>query len=166
MPSGTAGDNHPEIGRITAETVRTTYPGPDDWHRLALYGNGDFIDAAAWREIVMQPDCDRATALAIFWKMSPDYYAQFPDRAAVPEVNRAGYDLIELIRERWQAGVYRRGELAFDLEADAWPVDFDELRQRYGARVDRLIPPAMRVSLPGRRLTQTGFRAPGVFGSD
>ncbi len=141
------------------------YPHPDDWHRLALYGNRDFVDDAVWRDIAMQPDCDRATALAIFWMAQPDYFAEFADRAAVPDVDRASYDLITLIRERWQAGAYRRGELAFAPESDVSPVDLEGLRRRYGGRVDQLMPPEMRVKLEGRRLPRAGFHAPGVLGS-
>jgi len=153
------------VDRITVENVRSIYPRPDDWHRLALYGNWDFVDEAVWREIAMEPDCDRATALAIFWKAQPEYFAEFTDQAAVPEINRASYDLINLIRERWQTGAYRRGELAFDPESDAWPVELEGLRQRYGGRVDQLMPADMRVRLEGRRLPRAGFHTPGVFGS-
>ncbi len=159
--SGTGDDRRFQVERITAETLRLAYPSPDDWHRLALYGNWDFIDPAAWREIAMQPDCDRATALTIFWKASPEYYVQFPNRAAVPEVNRIDFDLINLIRERWQAGAYGRANLAFDPETDAGPVNFEDLRWQYGVRVDQLMPADMRVTLRGRRLPRTGFHAPG-----
>lgn len=154
----------PQSHRVSAATLRVAYPGPDDWHRLALYGNWDFIEKSAWREIVAQSDCDRATALAIFWKASPEYYAQFVDRSAVPAINRDDYDLIVLIRDRWQAGAYSRAELAFDPDVDAWPVDLDDLRQRYGDRVEQLMPPNMRVQLQGRRLSNANFKAPGVTG--
>lgn len=139
---------------ITAELLASRYADPDDWHRLALYGNWDGVEDRVWRTIVLHPDCDQATALAIFWKASPEYYVEFNDRTAVPAVNRSGYDLITLIRERWQSGAYVRSELAFDPDTDAWPLDFDDLRRRYGARVDQLMPPTMRVRLEGRRLAQ------------
>jgi len=154
----------PPLERVTADTVRTTYSRPDDWHRLALFGNRDFVDAAAWRTIVTQPDCDQATALAIFWMASPEYYVQFTGRADVPDTNRDGYDLIVLIRDRWRAGAYTRAELAFDPDIDVWPVDRAELRRRYGERVDRLMPQSMRVRLQGRRLDRGSTRAPGVIG--
>jgi hypothetical protein len=154
----------PAIGRVTAATFRSAYPRPDDWHRLALYGDWDFVDIQTWRAIVTQPDCDRATALAIFWKASPEYFVEFPDRAAVPAINRADYDLVTLIRDRWKAGAYTRAELEFDPDTDAWPMDRDELERRYGDRVEQLIPSDMRVQLHGRRLDRYGFSAPGVLG--
>lgn len=163
-PSGVTNDPQANADRITVENIRSLYPQPDDWHRLVLYGNWDFVDAGVWRDIAMQPDCDRATALAIFWMASPEYYVEFASRETVPEVNRAGYDLINTIRARWQAGDYPRAELAFDPETDVWPIDLEGLRQRYGARVDQLMPAGMRVRLEGRRLTRAGFHAPGVFG--
>lgn len=151
----------PQIDRVTATNLRVVYPGPDDWHRIALFGNWDFIEHSAWREIVTQPDCDRATALAIFWKASPEYYAEFANRAAVPAVNLDDYDLIILIRDRWQAGAYTRAELAFDPDTDVWPVDLDALRRSYGERVDQLMPSHMRVRLQGRRLNDEDFKARG-----
>ena len=141
-------------GHFTAEFLASRYANPDDWHRLALYGNWDGVEDGVWRTIVLHPDCDQATALAIFWKASPEYYVEFNDRTSVPAVNRSDYDLINLIRERWQSGAYVRSELAFDPDTDAWPLDFGDLRRRYGARVDQLMPATMRVRLEGRRLSQ------------
>jgi len=136
---------------------------PDDWHRLALFGNWDYLEPALLRRIAEQPNCDRATALALFWKSEPEYYLPFADRAAVPEVNRDGYDLIVLIRERWQAGAYTRAELAFDRERDAWPLDFAALERQFGARVEQFMPRSMRGPLPGRRVSQSGTDFPGVI---
>lgn len=136
---------------------------PDDWHRLALFGNWDFIEPALLRRIAERPDCDRATALALFWKSQPEYYLEFPGRAAVPEANGEGYDLLVLIRGRWQAGAYTRAELAFDRERDAWPLDFAELERRFGARVEIFMPRSMRGPLPGRRISQGDEEFPGVI---
>lgn len=136
---------------------------PDDWHRLALFANWDFVEPALFRRIAAQPDCDRATALALFWKSRPDYYLAFADRPAVPAVNRESYDLLVLIRERWQAGGYRRAELGFDREHDAGPLDFAELERRFGARVDQFMPGSMRGPLPGRRVSNGGMDFPGAI---
>jgi Domain of unknown function (DUF4274) len=149
-------------GVLTADWAASR--GPDDWHRLALFANWDFVEPAALRWIAVQPNCDRATALALFWKSQPDYFLEFPQRAAVPAVNRDGYDLVALIRERWQAGMYRRAELAFDRESDAGPVDFAALERRFGARVEQFMPVSMRGPLPGRRLSAWGIAFPGVIG--
>jgi len=153
-PHNEEGGVVPFSGYITVDALTRTYTDPDDWHRLALYGNWDVVEDDVWRAIVTHPDCDQATALAIFWKASPEYYLQFDDRARVPAVNRGGYDLTNLIRERWQRGAYVRSELAFDPNTDAWPLDLDDLRRRYGERVGQFMPATMRVTLEGRRLVQ------------
>ena len=137
--------------------------GPDGWHRVALYANPDFTEPQVWRWIVTRPDCDRATALAIFWKARPDYYAEFADRESVPAVNRESFDLITLIRDRWLAGAYTRAELAFDRERDAGAVDMADLERRHGDRVARIIPASMRIDLPGRRIVDDGPPLPGTF---
>jgi hypothetical protein len=144
-----------ELPRLRVD-ARLRKMGPDGWHRIALYGNWDFIEPEVWRWIVTQPDCDRATALAVFWKAQPDYYVAFADRGSVPSVNRDGFDLITLIRNRWLAGAYARAELAFDRERDSAPVDMAALERRHGEGVARTIPASMRVSLPGRRIADDG----------
>lgn len=136
---------------------------PDDWHRLALFANWDFVELALFRRIAMQPNCDRATALALFWKSQPEYFLEYPDRAAVPEINRELYDLVVLIRERWRAGTYIRAEIAFDRERDAWPLDFAALERQFGQRVDIFMPKSMRGPLPGRRISEGEMDFPGVI---
>jgi hypothetical protein len=148
---------------INTANVFATYPAPDDWHALALYGNWDFVDPAAWRAIVMRPDCDQATALAIFWKLQPDYYAEFASVQDVPPVNRPGYDLLLLIRDRWRAGRYRRQELGFDPDRDVWPLDLPALYAHHGQRARDLMPEGMRVTLPGRMQIPERYDFPGVY---
>lgn len=139
--------------------------GPDGWHRIALYGNWDFIETGVWRWIVSRPDCDRATALAIFWKAQPEHYLAYAQPEDVPASERAHYELIALIRERWLAGRYTRNELAFDPDGDAWPLDMAALERRYGERAQRLLPAAMRLRLPGRHIPDEGRPLPGVIRS-
>jgi len=139
--------------------------GPDGWHRVALFGNWDFIEPEDWRWIVTQPSCDRATALAIFWKAEPEYYLDAAAASGAPAAESEGYALIALIRDRWAAGAYTRSELAFDPDVDAWPIDMAALKRRHGDRVEQLMPASMRVRLAGRRITDEGPPLPGVFRS-
>jgi|GEM_PF-3942120 len=161
------GDNRAGSGAVDLPRLRVDSQlremGPDGWHRIALYANWDFTEPEVWRWIVSQPDCDRATALAIFWKAAPAYYVQFADRESVPAVNREGFDLISLIRGRWLAGAYTRSELAFDLQNDAGSVDLAELERLHGERLEQAIPASMRVDLPGRRIADDGPPLPGTF---
>ena len=123
-----------------------TEAGPDDWHRFALDVNWDFHPPELFEWIVQQPNCDKATALTLFWKAQPDYVIEFP------EDTYAHRDLVELIRERWLAEEYERNELAFDPETDAWLPDFEALQAKVGVDIEQELPLSMRLSLPGRRL--------------
>lgn len=80
----------------------------------------------------------------------------------MPAINREGFAIVTLIRERWLQGAYTRAEIAFDI-ADAAPVNLEALDQRYGQRAMRFIPRSMRVSFPGRRITNDGPPLPGVI---
>ena len=82
--------------------------GPADWHRCACTWNWDQpFDALEW--IVRQPDCDAGTAVTLFARGEPSYYAQFASLAEVEA--KAGY-MMETVRfliticERWGAGLY------------------------------------------------------------
>jgi hypothetical protein len=164
--------NGADIGNFTADlgpalTVddKLKAMGPDGWHRIALYANWDFTEDAVWQWMVSQPDCDRATALEIFWKASPDYYLQYRDRSAVPAGERAHYDLIISIRDRWVAGGYKRSELAAD-PLDIQLIDFAGLEKRYGDRVAKLMPLSMRVRVRGRVIENAGDPLPGTLGPE
>lgn len=124
--------------------------GPDDWDRFVLGVNWDMHEPEVFEWIAAQPDCDRATALTLFWKASPDFVIERPD-----EPCEQG-PLIAQIRERWQAGGYARAELAFDPQVDAWPQDFEKLHGAIGPRIDEEWPPSMRQALPGRRVNIDG----------
>lgn len=50
--------------------------------------------------ILAQPDCDRATALMIYWHASPAYYNQYASIEAVPLHERPVYTLIRSLEDR------------------------------------------------------------------
>jgi hypothetical protein len=124
-----------------------TEAGPDDWHCVAETWNWDAGEDPLWW-IVTRPDCDRATALMVFWKSGPHHYL---GRDRWENVHADDYDLYHTIRARWAAGCYTRSELAFDCETDGHAVDVVALRRSFGDEVDRVMPLAMR-RLAGRRL--------------
>lgn len=127
-----------------------TDAGPDDWHRFALGANWGMHDPQVFEWVGAQPECDKATALTLFWLAQPDFYVEHPDAKA--EQRR----LVELVRERWLEGGYHRAELAFDPKIDAYLPDFDRLRMKVGGLVDDALPSSMRQPLPGRRLEDQG----------
>jgi len=85
--------------------------GPDDWHLVADGWNWDEGEDPLWW-IVTRPNCDRATALMVFWGTKPYHYLGLPPWEAT---DAAEYDLYHTIRARWAAGFYTRSEIAFDI---------------------------------------------------
>lgn len=131
---------------------------PDDRHRVVLGWNWDGgFEVPSW--IGSRPDCDRATALVMFWNGSPEYYVEFGgERSRIPEVNASGYDFLQDVRTRWERGSYIRSELSFSLsDASTWTRDFDALDAAFGDRARVEMPVDMRQPLAGRALTAEGF---------
>lgn len=86
--------------------------GPDDWHEVANSYNWDrSVDPLVW--IVSQPDCDRATVSALFWRASPDHAlgCQTAEEAR-KAYNLEGYLVVSAIREQLEKGGYSRSEIA------------------------------------------------------
>ncbi|TFI56369.1 DUF4274 domain-containing protein [Sphingomonas parva] len=93
--------------------------GPDDWHRSACSWNWD-QDFAPLLWIIRQPECDAGTAITLFARGEPSYYAQFETMAALEA--GAGY-MMDTVRflieicERWAAGQYQH----YGFRPDALP---------------------------------------------
>jgi len=98
--------------------------GPDEWHRAALDFNwSNRLDPMLW--IVMQDDCDLATALNLFWRSEPGWDLML---MAMGERVREREEapMIKLIAERIHAGSYTRRKIAFDPEP-GMQADYDEM---------------------------------------
>ena len=128
--------------------------GPEDWHRFALGANWDFVEPELLQWIVKHPDCDRATALVLFWKSQPDYFLQFAGAGDVPDVNKDGFELISAIRSRWIGGNYSRSEFSFEMDRDVWPQDFELMRSSWPEQFSK-IPAEMLENLNGREVPNT-----------
>lgn len=90
---------------------------PDDWHRYAFHHNwDDRLDGLFW--IVRQPDCDRSTALLIFWKAEPTGYDYEEDEEKMGDDVYAVAPMLRYITERFNTVGYGRSQIAYDfLEA-------------------------------------------------
>lgn len=113
-----------ERGRI-AEVVAgsravDTLKKPAAWHQVVHHYNwDDGVGPLEW--IAANPKCDRGTALFIYWRASPEHYIAFKSRKARDEVaaaNRATYDLVCNIEERFARGFYQASEIAYDPKSD------------------------------------------------
>ena len=125
---------------------------PDDWHLVAEGWDWDRGEDPLWW-IVTRPNCDKATALMVFWRSRPYQYLGQP---AWRDVDVDDYDLYHTIQARWAAGFYTRSEIAFDVEEDADPIDFAAYRRRFDGEVDAVMPAGMRY-LNGRRVVDMDF---------
>lgn len=95
---------------------------PEEWHRVALDFNwGNRLDALYW--IVQQPECDRATALTIFWLAQPTaWHLGQPSEAEAIQSSEADaiqsnspeVKLVRFIAARLHAKGYTRARIAFD----------------------------------------------------
>lgn len=96
---------------------------PDDWHRYAFFHNWDErLDGLFW--IVSQPECDRATALLIFWKGEPTGYDYEDDDETMGDDIYAVAPMLRYITERFHTTGYTRSEIAYDfLEAAGHDAD-------------------------------------------
>jgi Domain of unknown function (DUF4274) len=139
-----------------AEKWLKTEAKPDDWHRFAMGANWDFVPISTFRWIVEQPECDRATALLIFWLASPTFFVEHRDRAKLTRDERELFDLVVAVRTRFMRSGYRRSELEFRLEEDVGILDFAIMDRKLGSVGRVTIPLEMRVNLPGRRLDLNG----------
>lgn len=129
----------------------------DDRHACAVSWNWDG-DNTPLEWIIKQPDCEKATALWIFWHAEPTYYmGKFASHAAAQAGSRydlAAYDFIKAILDRWKAHVYRNDEIMFDpASANASISDVE----RYTGHAELSIPVAM-VHAVGRREAQSSHR--------
>jgi hypothetical protein len=138
--------------RHVAEWLQHTAT-PDDWHRTVTALNWTYgTEPFQW--IVRQPQCDKATALTAFYWARPGQYLDESDDLAEVDPWKVEYlVLIEAVRTRFMASFYTRAELAFDgasALADEAYLPPDPPRDR----LDAMIPPEMRVNLPGRVLSE------------
>jgi uncharacterized protein DUF4274 len=121
---------------------------PEDWHQVAWSWNWDAgEEPLLW--IIRQPNCDRGTALLIYWYAGPRYLAQYASRDEVPSYEVEGYDLVMEIEAAYLAGRYANVQIAFDPHDDRgydWTAEYADKPYR------RQIPEHMYMASPGRKV--------------
>jgi hypothetical protein len=125
---------------------------PDDWHRVALDFNwSNRLDPLLW--IVMQDDCELATALNIFWRCEPGWDLMLMARGEKVD-QRDEIAIITTVAERLHAGTYKCRKIAFDAE----PImhsDFVEMQADCAKIANPLFRPHLEMirSIRGREVT-------------
>jgi len=148
---------------------------PDDWHRYAFFHNWDErLDGLFW--IVSQPQCDKATALLIFWKGEPTGYDYEDDERTMGDDIYAVAPMLRYISERFNTTGYARSEIAYNfLEATGHDADSEyasmieagRLRD-FEALVERqkdLSDPRVKLH-PGMKILRLPGRKVGGYGDE
>jgi hypothetical protein len=118
---------------------------PDEWHSVAEEWNWD-QDIAPLYWIIRQPQCDKATALTVFYRASPEDAANdFASPKGLSQSPGTEYGIAVEIRNRWADGFYTRSEIAFDKSESDYLQEFSE-------RPKPFIHPSMCLGLPGRTI--------------
>lgn len=124
--------------RLEADRFFATVTDPhelDLFARLANYEMG--IDDL--KRVVGHPRCDAGTALMVYWRSRPEWYAQYATAADVPEWGQAAYELLQAIEPRYLAGAYSSRSIPYDPRQDGqlglYPAEL--------AAAKRSVPPAM-----------------------
>jgi hypothetical protein len=128
-------------------------------HQFAWsYNWDDGPEAPLW--VIRHPQCDRGTALLIYWCASPHWNAQYANREEVPDYSYGPhwdllrYDLVKEIEERYLSGFYTNQTISFD------PTDYkgsDMTEDYYHLEAKQEIPKIMYEPTPGIKLTQAHF---------
>lgn len=120
---------------------------PDQWHIFALNWNwDDGFQPLQW--IIRQNNCDKGTALFIYWHADPVVYCQYSDRSEVVlgGKNVELYDFIKEIEVKYTSNFYTRNRIKFNPPNDDgynWTSGYDRTMCR------QEIPEAMTFSSPG-----------------
>lgn len=124
---------------------------PEEWHHVASNWNWDNgFKSLQW--IIRQPNCDRGTALLIYWMGGADHML-LGGREAVSDLFTDHFDFLKEIEDRYTSGFYNREQIVFD------PADegVDAKSMQSDTRGDS-IPPIMFLPTKGEKLAeQNGY---------
>ena len=102
-------------------------------------------DPTVLRLIINDKQCDKATALMIFWRVFPRSYTQFTDEEeAKPSYADFIFTTLKMILSNWENGFYTHHQLAYDPRSlDPYEVDTPDPNEKWP------IPESIKVALPG-----------------
>ena len=140
--------------------MSTETPGPDaaeqflrDFLRAAtpqqrhtFVRRTGYDDYTLVRFVLDDPTTDRASALAAYWILGAGYYTRYASADEVPEPDRATWELLRTIEERYASGFWADHGIGFD------PTDDDEIDWTEGEGDDPEpypVPDVMLRAVPG-----------------
>lgn len=122
---------------------------PSQWHSMATQWNWDYgMEPLVW--IARQPNCAKATALDIYWKIQPDFYAASDFLPA----ELGAWDELACatavhIARRWREGFYQQSDIEWKAPDYLSHSDMEKLKADA----------SMRKSLSGRSVGAELFRS-------
>jgi hypothetical protein len=123
-----------------------TLETPAEVHHYALHYNWDNGSASMLR-LLDHPALDAGTALLIYWRASPSFFAQATTREEVPVWARGTYDLVKAIEQRFLHQEWANSQICFDPQNDP---AMGNLTEEAGMNADlAVIPPVMFQTTPG-----------------
>ena len=105
---------------------------PINRHRFVLDWNWDMGGDAIFYYIAGDPNTDRATALALYWKTCPRNLKKYANREEA-EARFCGedFELIQKIENLYLSGFYKNQRFAFDPTNDRggdWTTEYPEIK--------------------------------------
>jgi hypothetical protein len=103
------------------EELSRFFESISDAEELHLYADGFNWDTGVeqMRRVIQHPLCDRGTALLIYWRGAPGYYARFGDRAETRNPDQADhYDLLQEIEQKVTSGEFPTRRFIYDPKSD------------------------------------------------
>ena len=128
------------------------FPGysPEMWHQIAWNWNWDNgIEPLKW--IISQPNCDKGTALLIYWYSAPRFDAQYASREEVDKYELDKYDFTKEIENKYVSGFYQKENFSFDPHNDEghdWTTEYSNYPLK------QPIPEIMYQATKGKKLTK------------
>ena len=94
-------------------------------------------------KIIQNKNCDKATALMIFWMGRPEWDLQFENRDKVDSYRLDEFDLLNEILERYIAGKYDSCQnLSFNPKNDDgfdWTNQYPELKEKFKRKIPEIM---------------------------
>ena len=126
---------------------------PSDWHQVAWNWNWDNgIEPLDW--VTDQKECDKGTALLIYWSGSPGWNHKYASRKEVPDYEKTTYDLNFKIEKNYLNGFY----LSKNIFCDPKDINGTDMTKEYNdVQGKQLIPEAMFKPAPGTKFARGHF---------